>query len=197
MRMSRLALATAPLFLMTACAGFPFFNKSKPQLSEEETLRLVCGAQEPSRAELELQGIQYDGHTFSGRLLIGAASGRLCLDKRLIENVSVNVDSVRDCATGLPATFIHADYFPKPPRPEDLVLLPPGYWYGRQIRLRLFSPLLGQRGPDCIEVALSISPARGPSLGRLALRATLPSAPAAPVESPTDVQPSPNPESVP
>jgi hypothetical protein len=195
--MSRLALATVALLLMTACAGFPFFPKSKQPLDEEDAIKRVCGAEEPSRAELEMRDTQYDGYTLSGRLLVGAAAGRICLDKRLIVNASVNVDSVQDCSTGLPVTFIHADHFPKPPRPEELVLLPPGYWYGRQIHLRLFSPILGLRGPDCVEVVLSIHPARDASLGRLTLRAALPPDPASPTEAPTDVQPSPDAGNVP
>lgn len=173
-----------PLCLMTGCAGFPFLHESKPRLTEQGTAQLVCGPEEPVRAELAMQETQYDGHTVSGRLLIGAVAGRLCLDKRLITNVSVNVDSVRDCATGLPATFIHADSFPRPPREEELVALSPGYWYGRQVNLRLFSPLMGQRGPDCVEVRLSVFPARGGSLGQLSVRAAHRAEPASHEEVP-------------
>lgn len=187
--MSRLSVATAALFLMTACAGLPFFQKSPRRLDAEEAITRVCGAEKPSRAELEMQGTQYDGHTVSGRLLIGAATGHICLDKRLIVNASVNVDSVQDCATGLPVTFIHADHFPKPPRTEDLLLLPPGYWYGRQTHLWLFSSNLGLHGPDCIEVGLSIFTAREASLGRFTVRAALPVPPA---DAPSDVQPPPD-----
>jgi len=194
--MNKLTL-TVPLCLMTGCAGLPFFRESKPRLTEQEAAHLVCGPAEPARAELLMQGVQYDGYTLSGRLLIGAVSGRLCLDKRLITNVSVNVNSVRDCTTGLPVTFIHADSFPRPPREEDLVVLPPGYWYGRQVNLRLFSPIMEIRGPDCIDVGLSVSPARDGSLGQLSVRAVLPANPASPVDAPKDAPSSSEPGSVP
>lgn len=124
------------------------------------------------RAELELQDIQYDGENLSGRLLIGAAGGRLRLDKRLIENVSVNVHSVRECATGLPPTYVHADSFPPPPREKDLLVLEPGSWYGARIHLWLFSQAHGHPGPDCIDVGLTIDDAEHQPLGMLTVRAT-------------------------
>jgi hypothetical protein len=173
--MSRLILAAAAPLWMTACTGFPLFQNTKHRQNREDTVALVCGAEEPTRAELVMQAPQYDGYTLSGRLLIGSLEGRLCLDKRLIANVSIDVQSVQDCTTGLPATFILADAFPPPPRENELLVLPPGYWYGRQLQFLLFSPFIGQRGPDCIEAVLSINAARSAPLGQLRVRAARPS----------------------
>lgn len=175
MRVNTAGVATAALLLLPACAGFPSFRKQRAD--DASAVAAVCGTEEPTHTELELGNPRYDGETFSGRLLIGAITGRPCLDKRLIGSVSVNVDSVRDCATSLPVTYILADALSRPPREEDLLVLAPGYWYGGPARFRLFSEPLGQRGPDCIEVALSIYSARSTLLGRVSARAERPPAP--------------------
>lgn len=100
----------------------------------------LLGARAPlclgvSPAGVKLEDVRYDGETLFGRLTVGAVSGPVLLDKRLIENVSVNVRSAWECTTGLPSTIVHADHFPKPPRGEDLLLLKPGSWYGARVRL--------------------------------------------------------------
>jgi hypothetical protein len=163
--MTRLSLVSCFLFLMAACTGVPFWRTER---------RLESAETGEARAELELQNVQYDGETLSGRLLIGAVSGRLLLDKRLIVNTVVNLDIVRECETGLPPTFMRADAFPRPAREEDLLALEPGHWYGKQIHIPLFSAALGHPGPDCIEATLTFHTVGDKRAGHLTVRATRP-----------------------
>lgn len=171
--MNRILLSSALLLMMTACAGFPFFQKPKQRAfgMTEEDKAAACAATSTARTELEIKEPAYDGQTVSTRILVGVREGRLCLDRRFIVNATVNIDSVRECATGLPPTYILAESFPPPPREEDLLVLTPGYWYGAQVHLPLFSEHLGLIGPDCIEVTLSVFPPNGPRVGPLSIRA--------------------------
>ncbi|ATB26617.1 hypothetical protein MEBOL_000045 [Melittangium boletus DSM 14713] len=63
--------------------------------------------------------------------------------------------SVTDCSTGRPVEFMVMDVFAKPPREEDVLLLKPGYWYGKDIRLPLIAEAPDrQRGPACIRAEI-------------------------------------------
>ena len=160
MRMSRLALMNLLTLVMAACTGAPFWRAQRRAETGE------------ARAQLELQNVQYDGETLSGRLLVGAVSSRLLLDRRLIVNTVVNLDIVRECDTGLPPTFMRADALPRPPGEEDLLVLEPGDWYGKQLHIPLFSAALGHPGPDCIEATLTLYAAGDKRAGQLTVRAT-------------------------
>jgi hypothetical protein len=119
-----------------------------------------------------MQDIRYDGQTLSGRILVGAVKGDIRLDRRLISSASVNVDSVSDCMTGSPVTFLMVDGFPPAPRDEDLLILKPGYWYGTEVRFPIFSErFMGRAGPDCIEADVSLLSYRGEPVGRVHIRA--------------------------
>ncbi|MCY1047460.1 hypothetical protein OV208_39545 [Corallococcus sp. bb12-1] len=113
----------------------------------------------PARPLIEFQSPHYDGKALAGRLLVGSEEGTLTLDRRLIENSSVEVVAVLDCATAQPVEFLVADRFPPPAREEDLLRLEPGYWFGTQVDFPLFDEQLnGKPGPDCIEITLSFIP---------------------------------------
>jgi hypothetical protein len=139
--------------LLLGCSGLPFFRGADAPTSGSKGT--ATREPPPAHAVLELQDTQYDGEYLSGRLLVGVVDGRVTIDKRLIENVSVQVESVSDCMVGQPVAYVEADSFPKPVTEEDLLTLTTGYWYGTQVRFFLFDEtLIGKKAPDCIEVAL-------------------------------------------
>jgi hypothetical protein len=132
----------------------------------------VGGAEDSPRAEVMLQDTRYDGQTLSGRLLISPVEGRLRLDKRLIESASLSTKAVRDCATGQPVEFLVMDVFARRPQEEDVLVLGPGYWYGKDIRIPLFAEILnGRRSPECIEAEIVFHALGGKAATRLHVRA--------------------------
>lgn len=173
MRLIWLAFASTPLLGVMACQGLPFPWRTEPPAARaphEESMD--GGAEELSRARLELQDTRYDGWALSGRLLVNAEEGRLRLDKRLIESVSLSMKSVTDCATGQPVEFMVVDVFATRPREEDVLSLEPGYWYGKDIRLPLFAEIPGRpQGPECIEADLVFYALGGKTAGHLHVRA--------------------------
>jgi hypothetical protein len=158
MRMTWLAVASASLCVVTACRGVPAPGRA--------------GSEEPSRLELVLQDIRYDGETLSGRLLLSPVDGRLRVDKRLIESASLSTRSVTDCATGQPVEFLVMDVFARRPQEEDVLLLAPGYWYGKNIRIPLFVETPnGRRSPECIEAEIVFHALGGKTAAHLRVRA--------------------------
>lgn len=153
--MKRLGFGLAPLLLMVACAGFPFFERQSSLSASTGTLEDAGstndGTQAPPHVVMEVQDVQYDGLALFGRVLISPVSGNLRLDKRLIPTVAVNVGPVSNCDSDQPVTYVKACVLPPPARPEDFLLLEPGYWYGRTVRFSLFDEDLTGLGPECIE----------------------------------------------
>lgn len=162
--------AAALLFSLVACHGFPFFTKTAG--SDTSTDGRTAGVQStPARFVLELQKIKFDGETLSGRFIVGVEDGRLTLDRRLIENVSVQVRSVSDCTTGQPIGFFLADSFPEPASEAELITLTPGQWYGANVQFSLFDEKLTRRAPpDCFEIELWLTEAAGSVVGQLRAR---------------------------
>ncbi len=136
------------------------------------------------RAELDLKEVAYDGETLSGQLMIGAVGGHLRLDKRLVENIDVLVDAVRECSTGLPATHSQIHGFPHAPRQEDILTLEPGSSHGAPVHFALFSQRLGYPGPDCIDITLSLRALDGSLAGRVSARAERSAPPQTPATRP-------------
>jgi hypothetical protein len=156
--------------LLLGCAGLPFFRGTDDAASGGEGAKKHAAS--PAQVVLELQDTAYDGEYLSGRLLVGVADGQVTLDKRLIENVSVQVESVSDCVVGQPVAYVEADFFPKPATEEDLLTLTVGYWYGTRVRFFLFDEkLIGENAPGCIEVALALRAVDRSVAGRLRVRA--------------------------
>ncbi|RKH09166.1 hypothetical protein D7X74_30080 [Corallococcus sp. CA047B] len=105
---------------------------------------------------LAFEHVLYDGHTVSGRALVGARAPTT-VDRRLIENVSLSVDRVTDCATGAAFPPLVADFLPEPPTRDDLVTLNEGEWFGRDVSFVVFAePFTPPEGPACIELSLSL-----------------------------------------
>jgi hypothetical protein len=171
MQMIRVGLGCAVLLLpLVACTGFPFFRN--PDEASRGSASTAGHPESPIRAVLEFQNIGFDGESLSGRLLVGVEEGTLTLDKRLIENASVEVKSVSDCATGQPIGFLLVDYFPEPVREDELQTLTPGYWYGANVRFSLFDEqIAGIEPPECFEAELRLRAEDGSVAGRLRIRA--------------------------
>ena len=149
-------LVVAVLLTLNACAGFPLFGRRAAQSDEVKRTDGSRSEQFPARATLELLDSHYDGEVLSGRLLIGAESGYVRLDKRLVSRADVHVNSIFECNTGAPVAFIMADALPPPSREDDLLILAPGYMYGTTVRFKLFSEQLTGTGPECIEAQFTV-----------------------------------------
>jgi hypothetical protein len=123
-----------------------------------------------------LQNVVYDGEALRGRLLIGAVEGTVRIDRRLIENISVSLKGVSDCASGQELYFIKSGVIAPPRREEDILALEPGYWYGKDVRIPLFDQHLqeSQGHPECVDVDLVLHVLDGRS-AHLRVRATRPS----------------------
>ncbi|MBZ4375191.1 hypothetical protein NR800_34190 [Corallococcus interemptor] len=127
---------------------------------------------------MEFQHAGFDGQTLSGRLLLGTSSGSLCLDRRLIESHTLTVERVLDCASGQPLPLLDVDVRTPPRREEDLLLLKPGQWYGRDVSVPLFpQSATGQPGPACVDVELSVHALDAANLAKPRLRVTRAPAP--------------------
>ena len=158
-------LLVGPL-LMVACVGFPMFGSKAPEAQGGDRDRTADGGREVSTSALELQHVRYDGLRLSGRLLVGALVDGVRLDKRLLSNIHVNVNSVRDCAEK-EVPYAIMDYFVPSPRDEDLLILNRGYWYGAPA----YFPLFVEPGPDCVLIELSLLSWEGRRVGSVRVRA--------------------------
>jgi hypothetical protein len=177
MRLTRGTIVSLGLPLMVACGGFPFWKPSSDTKGRQADCESAGVSADVVRgsAKLELRDPIYTGESLEGTLLIGAAGGRLCLDKRLVPGIGVSVDLVWDCTSSIsePVPFMIVDYYLPRRRQEDVLILEPGYWYGAPVRVPLFmmEQPTGRRNPDCVEVSLSLNPIEGTSAGSLRVRA--------------------------
>jgi hypothetical protein len=135
---------------------------------------------------VELQSIHYDGQTLSGRFLVSAQEHDLHLDKRLIESISLTTEAVSECATGRAIPFILLDVYAPRLREEDVLILKPGHWYGKDVRIPLFTESISEQfKPTCIDVEFAFRAPGGKAAASLRVRAVRP-----PEESPdAGVQP--------
>ncbi|WP_164007704.1 hypothetical protein [Pyxidicoccus trucidator] len=174
--MSLTIITAASLLMMPACTGAP-----RPRQEVAGGIGAGGmgasglpdgGAATPARTQVELQDIRFDGQSLSGRLLVTAEEGSLLLDTRLIESVVLTTESVVECGTGRKLSFLEMDVLARPPRDEDLLMLKPGYWYGKDVRIPLFTE--GLNGPEvaCIEVEFTFHPREGRAAS-LRVRGTL------------------------
>ncbi|QRK11546.1 hypothetical protein JQX13_16610 [Archangium violaceum] len=122
---------------------------------------------------MEVQDIQYDGWTLSGRVLVSPEEGQLRLDRRLTPTIHVKVNYVSDCTYGAVAS-IRADIIAPLARPEDLLVLEPGYWYGSTVRFRLFGEHITGLGPECVEADIALRSFDHQLVARQRIRAVRP-----------------------
>ncbi len=137
---------------------------------------MKADAQVPPRVRLEVQDIQYDGLGLSARVLVSPESGPLRLDRRLIPGFDVELWGVSDCKYGAVGS-IREDGIVPPARPEDLLVLEPGYWYGRTVHFGPFDEHLTGLGPECIEAYIRLFSFDGKPVARQRIRAERPPAP--------------------
>ena len=123
------------LMVGSGCAhsGTPMQGSCR-ELPTVEECQAARGATS-ARARVELLDARFDGRTLHGRLLVTTEEGHLLLDKRLIESVVLTTESVVECETGRRLSFIEMDVLARPPRDEDLLVLTPGYWFGKDVRM--------------------------------------------------------------
>jgi hypothetical protein len=171
MRVNRLELGAASLFLMAACTGFPFFGRKSPSPSGRAAIE--ADAQVPPRVRLEVQDIQYDGWTLSARVLVSPESGALRLDRRFIPELDVELWGVSDCKSGAVGA-IRADVIAPRARPEDLLVLEPGFWFGRTVHFRPFAEHITPFGPECVEAYVRLFSFDGKPVARQLIRAVRP-----------------------
>lgn len=178
-------IVSCPL-LLTACQGLFFWKPQAPQVSAP-----------PARLKLEFHNLEHDGTFLYGRFMVGVEEGKIRLDKRLVENMSVTVESVRTCETQEEVPYIFADYVTRPLTEKYLLILEAGYWYGAELRFPLLDDkYTGKLGPPCIDVEFSLRGYGGPMLTRATFRAhrkaaqpqpePAPGAPMQPVTEPAD-----------
>jgi hypothetical protein len=174
--MNRLPIGPTSLLLVTACTGFPFFGKQLPSSPDPEAIQDAGSTDTriPPSTRMELQDIQYDGWTLSGRLLLSPESGSLRLDRRLIPSIDVEVTRVSECERGS-VKSIHADVFAPLNRQENLLILEPGYWYGTTVRFSLFDEHFTGLGPACIEADIILVSFDGKPVARQRIRGVRPS----------------------
>jgi hypothetical protein len=177
---------------MTACQGL-FLGRNRASVPLDPA----------TSVKVEFQGLEHDDIYLYGRFLVGVEAGRVRLDKRLVENVSVTVRSVRTCDTHEEIHFIIADIFPPPPKQEHLVVLERGQWYGRDLYfLLLDKEITGHPAPSCVEAEFTLTSFDTHLLARKSFRAwrkgerpptepPAPGSPAQPTPAPAPATPAP------
>ncbi len=178
--MTPAAFTSAALLLLVSCTGFPLFGMVEREASgngnEKPPPHEAAAATPPARVHVEFQDILFDGQMLSGRLLLTVEENSLRLDKRLLESVHLTTESVRDCDTGQALPFVVVDVLAPQPKEEDTLVLHPGYWYGKDIRLPLFTESLSNHfHPECVDVELSFHPSNAAAAVPLRIRAVRPS----------------------
>jgi hypothetical protein len=168
MRITR-PLALAFLFLTGACASTPGERGSQEV------------AKTPLRGGVaEFRLTSYDGGWLKGRVLLGATVDPLVIHGRLYEDRDVELKKVRACGKTEVIEHYIVDRF-SPPRPEDIITLPRGYWHGTNAHFFLWDEVSGL-GPDCFEGELVVRALGGRIAATLPIRVVRTDKPSAPPE---------------
>jgi hypothetical protein len=111
---------------------------------------------------LIFEDIHYDGHSLTGRLLIGARAPTV-LDRRLIEDTSIGIALMTECETGETLPTLVTDVLPEPPQDNDLLTLDAGEWFGKEVHFLVFTdPFTPPTGPECIDFEIFFTPESEP-----------------------------------
>jgi len=104
---------------------------------------------------LEFQVASYDGAEVKGRVLVGATVDPLMIDGRLRDLWDVELSNLRECGkTEFLAVSALESFYP-PRRPDQLIMLRPGYWYAGNVSfMLLFDSAKKGLGPECFEAEL-------------------------------------------
>lgn len=171
------------LFLTSACASVPMASSSR------------AATKQPLRGGIaEFQVTSYDGDTIKGRILLGATIDPLVIDGRLIEagDVDMDMDTLQVCGNKeAPFQYVQFDTVARPARPDEIVTVRPGYWYGKNISYWLFAKKITGLGPDCIEAELIVRAVDGREAARVRIHVVRTDKPPAPPEGGAPAAPNP------
>lgn len=104
----------------------------------------------------EFQVISYDGRVLDGRVLVGATIDTLVIDGRLYEWWDVEVDKIRECGKKELVQFSTVETFRRAPRPDEIVTLRSGYWYGGKMSFLLANDEGKGINLECFEAELVV-----------------------------------------
>ena len=138
--------ALALILLTGACTSTP------------QTAGSRVPAKEPLRGGIaEFQVTSYDGVYLKGRVLIGATVDTLVIDGRLHVSWDVRVTNMHACGKSERVRFWSIEpLFFAPPRPDEIITLRPGYWYGGNVTFLLANDEAKGIGLTCFEAELLV-----------------------------------------
>lgn len=175
--MSRM-IAVAMLLLMSGCG--PKYIDMEPRVIPKTPLR-------GGVAEFTLKS--FDGEVLEGRVLLGATQDAFVIDGRLMEYIYVELKELRTCGKADRLPHYDFDIMYPPLRPEDIVTIPQGFWYGRNMYFRLFDKRRSPFLPDCFEANIKVWVLDGRLAATLPIRVTRTDKPSAPPKTPSDTPP--------
>jgi len=104
---------------------------------------------------LEFRLDSYDGDTVEGRLLVGATIDPLTIDSRRGVGQGLDYSKLHACGKTEPLNYVHFACIVFPARPDEIITLQPGMWYGGPMRFPISLHWKdGVIGPDCLEATL-------------------------------------------
>src|SRR5688572_2459234 len=104
----------------------------------------------PRGGVLEFRLELYDGRTMKGRLLLSATQSVFHIDSRRGMWYSLDYDRMHTCGKTEPPQYFHHDFVVPFPRPEDIVTIYPGKWYGENVMFSMIDHRIDRgEGPDC------------------------------------------------
>ncbi|ATB33588.1 hypothetical protein MEBOL_007086 [Melittangium boletus DSM 14713] len=173
MRVNRHLRTAVLVSMLTGCTGFPFFWRGDAKHSSEKGTGAGSTLQgDFTQATLEWKTHSFDGETLRGRLLLSPVKTALRVDKRLIENFSLSVESVVACETGAGLGYVLMDVLAPARQTDDVLQLDPGAWYGKDVNLFLFAEhATGQPLPQCFEAEIVYHAIDVKNAGRIRVRA--------------------------
>jgi hypothetical protein len=108
------------------------------------------------RPIVTVERVSFDGKSVNGRLLIGSDdAGYVVVDRRLAEHSTFRIDDVRDCDGGATVDYVQLDGIESAPKPDDLLAVEPGYWFGRDFSLLMYDD--EKAPPSCIQAVLGLT----------------------------------------
>ncbi len=96
----------------------------------------------------EFKLLSYDGKYMKARVLIGATAEAFAVDGRMVECVHLEVRKVRSCDKNELLQYYEVDWSLNPIRPEEIIHLRPGAWYGANVNFLLFAEEMKVPRPD-------------------------------------------------
>lgn len=138
-------LAALAVLLTTACASAPG-DRGSPEATQRP----------PRGGIVEFRLTSYNGRDLEGRVLVGATVDPLLIGGYMLDGGGVELRDVRACGKTELQEFLMADAWVLK-KPEPVITLRPGYWYGRSISFpALFLERETGPGPDCFEANLMV-----------------------------------------